>query len=79
MCQKFCLLSLVPRVSLLVLRRSSSRTDLTSVFRWDLKGLVVLGKVSGGKSLPFGMPLDKRQWKYFSYTVSQHDLSRFSL
>jgi hypothetical protein len=40
-----------------------------------LKGLVVLGKVSGGSIVPFGMPLDKRQWKYFSYTVSKLILS----
>lgn len=43
---------------------------LTGVFRWDLKGLQVLGKVKTGKgTLPFGMPLNKVQWKYFSHTV----------
>ena len=47
-----------------------SSSVLTGVFRWDLKGVQVLGKVSTGKGIPFGIPLDKLQWKYFSYTVS---------
>jgi hypothetical protein len=42
---------------------------LTGIFRWDEKGVNVLGKISGGAGLPFGPPLESRQWKYFGSTV----------
>lgn len=52
-----------------IAQKLADSAALTGIFRWDLKGLVVLGKVSSGVGIPFGMPLDKLQWKYFSHTV----------
>jgi hypothetical protein len=46
---------------------------LTGVFKWDERGVDILGKISGGAGLPFGLPLDKRRMKYFNYTVSDRD------
>jgi hypothetical protein len=40
------------------------------VFKWNERGVDILGKISGGAGLPFGLPLDKRRMKYFNYTVS---------
>lgn len=43
---------------------------LNGMFRWDLRGVEVLGRISGGTDFPFGWPLDRRRLKYFNYTVS---------
>ncbi|KAL7424649.1 hypothetical protein Q5752_000333 [Cryptotrichosporon argae] len=47
----------------------ASTTALNAVFRWDLQGVEVLGEISGGKGLPFGLPLYHRTIKYFNYTL----------
>jgi hypothetical protein len=43
---------------------------LTSIFRWDLKGVDILGKVKTSTGMPFGLPLTSRPLKYFNQTVS---------
>lgn len=44
-------------------------TVLTQVFRWDLLGVDILGKLKGGKEFPFGLPLFPRSLKYVNETV----------
>ncbi|WOO80799.1 Putative sulfate transporter [Vanrija pseudolonga] len=45
-------------------------TVLTQVFRWDLLGVDILGKLKGGKEFPFGLPLYPRSLKYVNETFS---------
>ncbi|GFZ42489.1 hypothetical protein JCM24511_00204 [Saitozyma sp. JCM 24511] len=54
----------VPEILIVVV----GTTALTGVFKWDERGVDILGKISGGAGLPFGLPLDKRRMKYFNYT-----------
>ncbi|RSH94758.1 hypothetical protein EHS25_004564 [Saitozyma podzolica] len=54
----------VPEILIVVV----GTTALTGVFKWNERGVDILGKISGGAGLPFGLPLDKRRMKYFNYT-----------
>jgi high affinity sulfate transporter 1 len=57
-------LRFVPEILLVVV----FTTLLTSIFRWDLKGVDILGKVKTSTGMPFGLPLTSRPLKYFNQT-----------
>jgi hypothetical protein len=45
------------------------RTVVTDVYKLDLKGITVLGKLEAGSGLPFGLPFQPKLWKYAHETV----------
>ncbi|WVQ78791.1 hypothetical protein IAT38_000882 [Cryptococcus sp. DSM 104549] len=55
----------VPEILVLVV----GTTFLANVLNWDARGVEVLGKVKGGASLPFGLPINSRTLKYFNFTL----------
>jgi hypothetical protein len=57
--------------SLWVSSSSALRVVVTDVYKLDLKGITVLGKLEAGSGLPFGMPFQPKLWKYAHETVSR--------
>lgn len=43
---------------------------LSGVFRWDERGVEILGKIRDGSGFPLGLPITSRTMKYFGETVS---------
>ena len=42
---------------------------VTDMYKLDLKGIVVLGKLEAGSGIPFGLPFQPKFWKYAHETV----------
>lgn len=47
------------------------RVVVTDVYKLDLKGITVLGKLEAGSGLPSGLPFQPKLWKYAHETVSR--------
>ncbi|GMK59887.1 hypothetical protein CspeluHIS016_0901040 [Cutaneotrichosporon spelunceum] len=57
-------LRFVPEILIVVI----ATTWLTSIFRWDHRGVDILGKIQTTTGSPFGLPLSSRTLKYFNAT-----------
>ncbi|KAG7531952.1 hypothetical protein FFLO_03959 [Filobasidium floriforme] len=53
-------LKYIPEIFILVV----VSTIVTDVYKLDLKGITVLGKLEAGSGLPFGLPFQPKLWKY---------------